>query len=126
MKRLSWPILVILLILSIGATIYVNESQRRSRKALQAKADRLREYCTVVHVALGDDVADFESADPVRRARAAARFGEVGPYHSTQEILLCSTVEPDLSMLDVCVLGRDYACLARLARTAVETTKGSR
>ena len=117
---------VICLLLLVGLIVWVQHELNQEVAAIRAKADRLREYCTVVHVALGDDVADFESADPVRRARAAARFGEVGPYHSTQEILLCSTVEPDLSMLDVCVLGRDYACLARLARTAVETTKGSR
>lgn len=87
-------------------------------RRVDPNVSKLRDYCTAVGFALEMDVRDLGSSEEKKRSEAAERFAGTAPYHSEQEIVLCSSIPPDLRARDVCWVQRDYACLRKLAAAA--------
>jgi hypothetical protein len=103
------------------AAVLVTRAVVRTRGDVSDELHKLREYCGSVRGAMWTDVHDFESDDPKLRLEAADRFYNFVTHHSVVEIDLCAPIPPDLHERDTCWLNNDYACLARLARLAMDS-----
>jgi hypothetical protein len=80
----------------LAAGVGVAVGRVAAPKQADAQIEKLRDYCNAVSIALEMDARDLGSSEERKRSEAAGRFAGTSPYHSEQEILLCSDIPPDL------------------------------
>lgn len=106
-----WHLLALALAISTGVIAW----RETTRRGLEERSRTLDQFCSATKEAIRTDWRAFESGDPKLQEEALSRFYEGQEiHHNATSILMCVETLPELELS--CWLGKDWKCLASLAR----------